>query len=58
MTLTVNVHHAKTHLSKLLDPAHAGEEIILAKAENPMPCWAPSRHPRLAAAQDGSSTSM
>jgi prevent-host-death family protein len=35
MTLTVNVHHAKTHLSKLLDRAHAGEEIILAKAGRP-----------------------
>ena len=35
MTLTVNVHEAKTHLSKLLDQAHAGQEIILAKAGSP-----------------------
>ena len=28
----VNVHEAKTHLSRLLERAHAGEEIILAKA--------------------------
>ena len=35
MTVTVNVHQAKTHLSKLLDRAHAGEEIILAKAGKP-----------------------
>jgi len=27
----VNVHEAKTHLSRLLDRAHNGEEIILAK---------------------------
>ena len=31
----VNVHEAKTHFSKLLDRAHGGEEIILAKAGKP-----------------------
>ena len=31
----VNVHEAKTHLSRLLKRAHAGEEIILAKAGKP-----------------------
>jgi prevent-host-death family protein len=31
----VNVHEAKTHLSRLLEKAHAGEEIILAKAGKP-----------------------
>lgn len=31
----VNVHEAKTQLSKLIDRAHAGEEIILAKAGKP-----------------------
>ena len=35
MTATVNVHEAKTHFSKLLERAHAGEEIILAKAGKP-----------------------
>ncbi len=35
MTVTVNVHFAKTHLSKLLDRASGGEEIILAKAGKP-----------------------
>ncbi len=35
MTRIVNVHEAKTHLSKLLEQAHAGEEIILAKAGRP-----------------------
>lgn len=35
MTETVNVHDAKTHLSKLIDRAHAGEEIVLAKAGKP-----------------------
>jgi len=33
---TFNVHDAKTHLSRLIDRAHAGEEIILAKAGEPM----------------------
>lgn len=32
MTATVNVHEAKTHLSRLLERVHAGEEIILAKS--------------------------
>jgi prevent-host-death family protein len=31
----INVHDAKTHFSKLLDRAHAGEEIVLAKAGKP-----------------------
>lgn len=31
----VNVHEAKTNFSKLLERAHAGEEIILAKAGRP-----------------------
>jgi prevent-host-death family protein len=35
MSIIVNVHEAKTHLSRLLDQAHAGEEIILAKAGKP-----------------------
>lgn len=35
MTIIVNVHEAKTHLSRLLDQAHAGQEIILAKAGKP-----------------------
>ena len=32
---TVNVHEAKTHLSRLLERAHAGEEIIIAKNGKP-----------------------
>jgi prevent-host-death family protein len=33
---TVNVHEAKTHLSKLLKEALAGEEIIIAKGNVPL----------------------
>jgi prevent-host-death family protein len=32
----VNVHEAKTHFSKLLARANAGEEIIIAKAGRPV----------------------
>ena len=35
MTEMVNIHEAKTHLSRLVDRAHAGEEIILAKSGKP-----------------------
>jgi prevent-host-death family protein len=35
MARVFNVHEAKTHLSRLLDRAHNGEEIILAKAGRP-----------------------
>jgi len=35
MSIIVNVHEAKTHLSRLLDQAHAGQEIIVAKAGKP-----------------------
>ena len=33
--MVVNVHDAKTQFSKLLERAHAGQEIILAKAGKP-----------------------
>ncbi len=33
---TVNIQAAKTHLSRLVEQAVAGEEIILAKAGKPM----------------------
>lgn len=33
---TVNIHAAKTHLSRLVEKAAAGEEIIIAKAGTPL----------------------
>jgi prevent-host-death family protein len=33
---TVNVHEAKTHLSRLLDKVSRGEEITIAKAGKPI----------------------
>jgi prevent-host-death family protein len=38
----VNVHEAKTHFSRLLDRANAGEEIIIAKAGRPVARLMPS----------------
>jgi prevent-host-death family protein len=35
-TTTVNLHAAKTHLSRLVDQAAAGEDVIIAKAGKPM----------------------
>lgn len=33
---TVNIHEAKTHLSKLVDKAASGESFIIAKAGKPL----------------------
>jgi prevent-host-death family protein len=32
----VNVHEAKTHLSKLLDQAIAGEEVVITRSGKPL----------------------
>jgi prevent-host-death family protein len=36
MTRTVNVHEAKTHLSRLLERVSEGEEIVIARAGRPV----------------------
>ena len=36
MSTTVNIHEAKTHLSRLLERVQAGEEITIAKAGRPI----------------------
>lgn len=48
MVRTINVHEAKTHLSRLLDDVRAGEEIILAKSGEPYARLVPivGPHPR------------
>ncbi len=33
---TVNIHHAKTHLSRLIDQAAKGEPFVIAKAGKPL----------------------
>lgn len=36
MAIEINIHEAKTHLSKLLNRVMAGEEIIIAKSGVPV----------------------
>ncbi|MCC2637365.1 MAG: Antitoxin of toxin-antitoxin stability system [Moraxellaceae bacterium] len=38
---TVNIHHAKTHLSQLLEQVRQGQEVIIAKAGHPIARLAP-----------------
>jgi prevent-host-death family protein len=46
MTDTVNIYDAKTNLSKLVDRAAAGEEIVIAKAGKPKAKLIPYQPPR------------
>ena len=39
----VNVHEAKTHLSRLLDRVSQGEEIVIARAGKPVARLVPMR---------------
>ncbi len=41
--MLVNIHEAKTHLSRLLERAAAGEEIIIGKAGRPVARLVPYR---------------
>ena len=43
MTRMVNVHEAKTHLSRLLDRVSQGEEIVIARAGRPVARLVPAR---------------
>jgi prevent-host-death family protein len=36
MAKQVNVHEAKTHLSRLIEAVEAGEEVVIAKAGKPV----------------------
>lgn len=40
---TVNIHEAKTHLSRLIEEVAEGEEIIIAKAGKPRALLVPFR---------------
>ena len=48
---TVNIHEAKTHLSRLMDRARQGEPFIIAKAGKPLvklvPVDAPATRSRI-----------
>lgn len=43
---TVNIHEAKTHLSRLLETVSAGKEIVIAKAGKPVARLVPAGRPR------------
>jgi prevent-host-death family protein len=43
---TVNIHEAKTHLSKLLEFVQSGEEVVIAKAGTPIARVVPYTPPK------------
>jgi prevent-host-death family protein len=43
---TINIHEAKTHLSKLVEEVSEGKEVIIAKAGKPMARLVPVRSGR------------
>ena len=50
---TFNLHEAKTHFSRLVDRAHAGEEIVVAKAGVPYAKLVPIEPPKPRRRQPG-----
>ena len=44
--ITVNVHEAKTHLSRLLSRILAGEEVVIAKSGKPLARLIPFEQPK------------
>ena len=45
--MDVNIHQAKTHLSRLLERVALGEEVTIAKAGKPIARVVPIRQPRV-----------
>lgn len=43
MQVTVNIHEAKTHLSRLLERVAAGERVVISKAGRPVADLVPHR---------------
>lgn len=46
MAVTANIHEAKTTLSKLIERALAGEEVVIAKAGKPLVHLTPVASPK------------
>jgi len=46
MTTTVNIHEAKTHLSRLLEAVERGDEVVIARAGKPIATLSPYVPPR------------
>ena len=54
MSRQVNIHEAKTHFSKLIELAQAGEELVIAKSGKPVARLLPvAREPRRLGLLDG-----
>jgi prevent-host-death family protein len=45
MAIKANIHEAKTRFSELLERAHRGEEVIIAKSGKPYAKLVPLREP-------------
>lgn len=45
MTRTINIHEAKTHLSRLVEQVAGGDEIVIAKAGKPIARLVPLEKP-------------
>jgi prevent-host-death family protein len=54
MPTVVNIHEAKTHLSRLLEAVERGEEVVIARAGHPIATLSPYRPPRRRIAPPGS----
>lgn len=47
MTTTVNIHEAKTHLSRLLEKVETGEHVVIARAGKPIAELLPYARPKV-----------
>lgn len=47
MAILMNVHEAKTHLSRLLDAVERGEEVTIARAGKPVARLVPATAPKV-----------
>lgn len=52
--MQVNIHHAKTHFSELLERVATGEEVIIAKAGKPVAKLVPLSEAKAPVRQPGS----
>ena len=50
---TVNIHEAKTHLSRLLEAVERGEEVVIARAGQPIATLVAYERPRRQIAPPG-----
>ena len=55
---TVNIHEAKTHLSRLLEAVENGEEVVIARAGEPIATLSAYKPPRKRIAPPGSLAGM